>query len=63
MMPRDLQTRVTVAIRLAVAWQRVAVLGWDAGEPVLAVPPESYAQACRMGLRAVACESVNALED
>lgn len=61
MMPATIQTRATVAARLAVPFAAVAVLGWDAGTPVLAVPSSSYALARGMGLRVVACDSIHSL--
>ena len=62
MMSPDIQTRATIAARLCVPFADVAVLGWDNGTPVVAVPSKSYAQAAGMGLRAVACDSINQLE-
>ena len=62
MMPATIQTRATVAARLAVPFAAVAVLGWDAGIPVLAVPTHACPLAVRIGLRVVACDSINQLE-
>ena len=62
MMPANIQTRATIAARLSVPFADVAVLGWDVGVPVVAVPSSSYALARGMGLRVVACDSINQLE-
>ena len=62
MMPATIQTRATIAARLAVPFAQVAVLGWDKDVPVLAVPQSVVSRAIGMGLRAVACDSINQLE-
>ena len=62
MMPANIQTRATIAARLSVPFADVAVLGWDNGTPVVAVPSKCYAQAAGMGLRAVACDSIHSLK-
>ena len=62
-MPLNTQTRATVAARLAVPFDAVAVLGWEHGVPVLAVPTHACPLAVRIGLRVVACDSINALSN
>ena len=62
MMPAAIQTRATVAARLSVPFDAVAVLGWDAGVPVLAVPTHALPLAVRIGLRVVACDSIHSLK-
>ena len=60
-LPAAIQTRATVAARLAVPFDAVAVIGWDAGTPVLAVPSSVCSLALRIGLRVVACDSIHSL--
>ena len=58
-MPATIQTRATISTALNVPFSSVAVLGWDKGIPVLAVPAGAVGKAIGMGLRAVACSVTN----